>query len=149
MTENATTSQAPAIQVREAIIAHLRSSAELAGIDDGQIRAMLDVSGTPRGDRAIIVSARDLGGHGGMPGRVLIDVEASISIMTNLDEDPSGSAADELLSSVAIAIENISYSLNGWRVPFRGIWKGTHATTADESFRLVNMTATLYLQKTN
>jgi hypothetical protein len=52
-----------------------------------QIRPTLDTSGTPAGISALIVRARDLGGHEGMSSRRLVDVEIRVTVRTHLDED--------------------------------------------------------------
>ena len=64
----------PARQVQQALINEMRLRPP-CGIDPSQIRAKLDTSGEMKGFSGITVSVSDLGGHDGLPGRILVDVK--------------------------------------------------------------------------
>jgi len=153
MTEPAATATCPAIEVRDAILSMLAAADSLSDLPDGSIRAKLDVSGVPRGPASVIVSARDLGNHNGIPGRILVDVQAIVQIMTHLDEDQDGALADSLMSAAMAALGGAtaaSYSLNGWEVGYPGQWASDEPhIDSDGVFRVCRLSATLFLQKTN
>lgn len=153
MTEPAATATCPAIEVRDAILSMLAAAGDLSDLPAGSIRAKLDVSGVPRGPASVIVSARDLGNHAGIPGRILVDVQAIVQIMTHLDEDMSGALADSLMSAAMAALGGAtaaSYSLNGWKVGYPGQWASDEPyIDSDGVFRVCRLSATLFLQKTN
>ncbi|MBQ7177545.1 MAG: hypothetical protein IJS08_09030 [Victivallales bacterium] len=138
----------PAIQIRDSIITRLQDELR-ALLPSGQIRGQLDVSGEPRGDRGLVVSCEDLGGHGGMPGRILVDVKANITAFTHLEEDQAGAKLDELVSEVITAVEGLHYSLFGWAVGFPGVWQSAPYEIMANSFRACTISATLFLQASN
>lgn len=152
MTQPATATS-PAIEIRDAILTMLNSASDLSDLPAGSIRAKLDVSGVPRGPSSVIVSARDLGNHAGIPGRILVDVEAIVEIMTHLDEDQSGTLMDSLLTAAMEAVSGAtaaSYSLTGWKVGYPGQWATKEPyIDSDGAFRVCRLSATLFLQKSN
>ena len=141
-------SMAPAQQIRQAIIDHLKGNVALFSlpIPTEQIRGVLDVSGTPKETYGIIVSANDLGNHSGFVGRVLVDIQAQISIYTHLNDDAEGKLADALASDVLDIMQSISYTLDGWCVSYNGNWMQTDASMMD-SFRQLTLSATIPIQK--
>ena len=142
--------QAPAIQIKEAIVAHLRSytgsNSESAGfsidIPATQIRGILDLSGTPKDVYGITVSAEDQGDWAGNTGRILVSIKPSITVFTHLDEDADGSLADSLVSDVLSIMQSIQYTLDGWYVAWTGNWAVTD-TAMDNSFRQIVLSAVL------
>ena len=156
MTEPVTptaTATSPAIEIRDAILSMLTASGGLSELPSGSIRAKLDVSGVPRGPASVIASARDLGNHSGIPGRILVDVEGIVEIMTHLDEDMSGTLLDSLLSGAMEALGSAtatSYTLTGWKVGYPGRWVSDEPyVDSDGAFRVCRLSATLFLQKSN
>lgn len=140
----------PAPIIRDHIVQVLRAAeAEpIMQTPECQIRAALDVSGEPRGPYGIIVAAADLGGHGGLPGRVLVDVRVTITVFTHLDEDADGHRLDDLAAAVMETIPSIGVAVPGWHIRFPGVWQLDEATM-DDVFRTADITATLYLQACN
>ena len=141
-------SLAPAMQIREQIIEHLKGNVAMFSlpIPTEQIRAVLDVSGTPKDTYGVIVSASDLGDHSGFVGRVLVDIQAQLTIYTHINDDPEGRLADALASDVLNIMQGIQYTLDGWAVSYNGTWSETDASMMD-AFRQITLTATIPIQK--
>ncbi|MBO4513519.1 MAG: hypothetical protein J5746_12215 [Victivallales bacterium] len=139
---------APAIQIREAITAHLRSRAQqfTLPVTPDQIRGTLDLSGTPRGFYGIVIAAEDLGDHAGNTGRVLVDIRPSITVFSHLEEDLDGQTCDTLTTDILNLMQSITYTLNGWQVAWRGNWTITD-TAINDSFRQNILTATIPIVK--
>ncbi len=137
----------PADQIAECLVRGLRLSDCLFFVPQEQIRARLDVSGEPRGFFGLVASAADMGGHSGVPGRILIDIAASVKAYTHLDEDPDGCQLARLGSAAMDALQGIEYGMEGWAVRFGGDWTAS-APEADDSFRTQDFSATLFLQRT-
>lgn len=135
----------PADQITACIVTSLRESDCASILPEGQIRSKLDVSGAPVGFMGLVVTAADIGGHNGIPGRILIDVTATVQAFTHLDEDMDGTEMARLSSAVMDALQNIDYNLDGWTVRFPGDWTATEPSVED-AFRRVDFTATLFLQ---
>ncbi len=127
---------APATQIKNAIVAHLRGAVNsyTLPIPETQIRGILDLSGTPRDIYGITVSTEDLGDHAGNTGRILVDVKATITIFSHLDEDVDGSLCDSLTSDTLQIMQSITYKLDDWVVYWNGNWQVTD-TVMDNSFR--------------
>ena len=138
----------PAAQVRDAIVSILQAA--ISDLPQSQIRGKLDVDGdAPLGTAAIIVSASDKAGHNGMATRVLIDIEATVSILTHLDEDPHGTMNDDLEAQAMAAVTTIprGTALDGWTIRYEGNWQSQDPAIVNDSFRARDITATLYLQQ--
>lgn len=127
---------APATQVKNAIVAHLRGAVNsyTLPIPETQIRGILDLSGTPKDIYGITVSTEDLGDHAGNTGRILVDVKATITVFSHLDEDVDGSLCDSLASDTLQIMQSITYKLDDWVVYWNGNWQVTD-TVMDNSFR--------------
>ena len=141
-------STAPAVQIRDAIVRHLRGmiGAYALPIPETQIRGTLDLSGTPKEAYGITVSAEDMGDHAGNTGRVLVDIQPRITVFSHLDEDVDGTLCDSLASDTLEIMQSITYALDGWYVAWRGNWSITE-TTVDNAFRQVVLSATLPMVK--
>ena len=139
---------APATQIRNAIVDHLRAEAQSFSLPalPEQIRGKLDVSGAPKGAWGIVVSAADLGDHGGNTGRVLVDIQPKITVFSHLEEDVDGSICDAISADVLELIQGIQYSLEGWYVAWNGNWTITEVTMTD-SFRQVTLISTIPIVK--
>lgn len=139
---------APAVQIREAIVAHLRGmiGSYSLPIPETQIRGILDLTGTPKEAYGITVSAEDLGDHAGNTGRRLVDIKPTITVFSHLDEDADGVLCDTLASDTLEIMQSIAYALDGWYVAWRGNWQIAD-TTMDGAFRTVVLTATLPIVK--
>ena len=137
-------SAAPAIQIREAIVRHLRGmiGSYTLPIPVTQIRGTLDLSGTPKDAYGIPVGAEDMGDPAGNPGRVLVDIRPSITCFSHLEEDMDGALCDCLASDTLELMRSIQYALDGWYVAWAGSWTITD-TIMDSSFRQVVLSATL------
>lgn len=127
---------APATQIKNAIVAHLRGAVNsyTLPIPETQIRGILDLSGTPKDVYGITVSTEDLGDHAGNTGRILVDVKATITVFSHLDEDVDGSLCDSLTSDTLQIMQSITYKLDDWVVYWNGNWQVTD-TVMDNSFR--------------
>jgi len=140
--------QAPATQIKDAIVAHLRgmTGSFSLPIPETQIRGILDLSGTPKDVYGITVNAEDLGDHAGNTGRVLVDIKPTITVFSHLDEDQEGTLCDSLASDTLTIMQSIKYSLDGWLVAWNGNWQVAD-TSMDNSFRQTVLTATLPIVK--
>lgn len=127
---------APATQIKNAIVAHLRGAVNsyTLPIPETQIRGILDLSGTPKDVYGITVNVEDLGDHAGNTGRILVDVKATITVFSHLDEDVDGSLCDSLTSDTLQIMQSITYKLDDWVVYWNGNWQVTD-TVMDNSFR--------------
>lgn len=139
---------APAVQIRDAIVRHLRGmiGSYALPIPETQIRGTLDLSGTPKEAYGITVSAEDMGDHAGNTGRVLVDIQPRITVFSHLDEDVDGTLCDSLASDTLEIMQSITYALDGWYVAWRGNWSITE-TTMDNAFRQTVLSATLPIVK--
>ena len=142
-------SKAPAIQIKEQIVAHLQTFAGSASdsgfsidVSSDQIRGILDLSGAPKGLFGITVSAEDQGDWAGNTGRILVSIKPSITVFTHLDEDLDGAVCDSLVSDVLTIMQSMVYNLEGWNVAWNGNWQITD-TAMDNSFRQVVLSAVL------
>jgi hypothetical protein len=137
-------STAPAIQIRDAITAHLRGRAQdfsLPVLPD-QVRGTLDLSGTPKGLYGIVIAAEDMGDHAGNSGRILVDIRPSITVFSHLEEDLDGQQCDTLTSDILRIMQEITYDLDGWAVAWNGNWQVANTQMGD-SFRQNTLTATI------
>lgn len=135
---------APAIQIRDAITAHLRTKAADFNlqVQPDQIRGTLDLSGTPKGLYGIVIAAEDMGDHAGNTGRVLVDIKPTITVFSHLEEDIDGQQCDTLTTDILAAMQGITYNLEGWAVAWNGNWQVT-STSINQSFRQNVLTATI------
>ena len=136
--------KAPAIQIKEAIVAHLQG---MVGdythpIPTTQIRGILDLSGTPKDAYGITINATDEGDWTGAHERILIRIVPTITVFTHLDEDMDGSLADSLVTDTLSIMQSIEYQLDGYQVASKGNWSVTD-TQMDSSFRQVVLSAVL------
>lgn len=147
----------PARQIQTALIGEMRLRPP-CGIDPQQIRAKLDTSGELKGFCGITVSVSDLGGHDGMPGRILVDVKVRVMVWTHVDEDMDGSLCDDLASDVRRLLPTLNDNgddwtlppLDGWAVRFPGIVQtGEPELSDDGAFRVKELSTTMFLQNTN
>lgn len=147
----------PASQIQQALVNEMRLRPP-QDIDPQQIRTSLDMSGQLKGFMGITVSASDLGGHEGLPGRILIDVKVSVTAWTHIDEDADGSICDALASDIRQLMPTLNDSnddwtlppLDGWAVRFPGIIQASESMLSpDGVYRVKEITATMYLQNTH
>ena len=144
-TENTTlqNNNTPAIPIRDALITAIRAAG--TGLPANQIRAAMDVSDVPRGPAALVVSCADLGGHNGMRTRILVDVRATITIATHLDEDQDGSLSDSIINAVIPVLYQFNPELQGWAIRHITPWE-TSEPFADGSFRQTSIVSTMFTQ---
>lgn len=140
----ALTTENPAHEVCVEIVKFLRNLAPALGLDEGQIREVLDVSGQPKDLAGITVGVADKGDHPGCVGRVLVDVEPTVTIWTHINDDADGSLCNTIAGAVLADITSITYNCPSWKVAFKGSWSMT-APTAAEAYRAIRITATLPL----
>lgn len=142
-----TTIYAPEIQIKEALVAHLRG---MCGgwsnpLPEEQIRGILDVSGTPKDAYGVVVACDNLGEHWGANNHgILIDVRPRIVIYTHINEDADGSLCSALVSDALMSIVRMRYSLDGWQVAWTGNWQAGEVAMV-ESYRQCELSATLPL----
>lgn len=136
--------KAPAVQIKEAIVAHLRGmiGSYSLPIPETQIRGLLDLSGTPKDVYGITVSAEDLGDHAGNTGRILVDIKPTITVFSHLDDDLDGALCDALVSDTLTIMQSIQYHLDGWHVYWTGNWSVAD-TAMDASFRQVVLSTSI------
>ena len=106
----------PASQIQQALVDEMRLRPP-RGIDPQQIRSSLDMSGQLKGFMGVTVSASDLGGHDGMPGRILADVKVRVMVWTHVDEDMDGSLCDGLASDVRRLLPTLNDNGDDWTLP--------------------------------
>lgn len=144
----------PSQQIQLALIHEMRLRPP-CGIDPQQIRAKLDTSGELKGFCGITVSVSDLGGHNGLPGRVLIDVRVRVTIWTHVDEDHDGSLCDNLSSEARKLLPMLNENgndwtlppLDGWAVRFPGVIQtGEPELSDDGAYRVKELSTTMFLQ---
>ena len=147
----------PARQVQQALINEMRLRPP-CGIDPSQIRAKLDTSGEMKGFSGITVSVSDLGGHDGLPGRILVDVKVRVMVWTHVDEDKDGSLCDDLASETMRLMPTLNDNnddwilppLDGWAVRFPGnIQTDEPELSADGAYRVKEISTTMFLQNLN
>ena len=141
----------PATQLREHIIHYLNVNQPEMPLLAGKVRKLWDVSGDmPQGNTGIVVSCEDLGGHNGMPGRLLVDVRVNIRIFTNLDEDDTGVLLDNLESETMRLLAGMQDpDLKDWIVRFQGSWTITEPTNPRDNMRCQVISTTMFLQSKN
>lgn len=136
--------KAPALQVKEAIVAHLqgRIGDYTLPIPSTQIRGILDVSGTPRDAYGITVGAEDQGDWNGAMERILIRIQPTITVFSHIEEDPDGSQADSLAGDTLEIMRTMEYNLDGYVVASNGNWAITDVQM-DNAFRQLTLSAVL------
>lgn len=144
------TTAAVHIQLASAAVDLLRADSDLVALleSEGQIRSTLDTSGSPAGISAVVVRARDLGGHQGLSSRVLVDVELTVTVRTHLDEDPDRTAHDAAVAAAQAALPSgWAPALTGWVVRHVRAWEVSDARV-DESgvFRDTDLARTVLVQ---
>lgn len=139
---------APATQVKNAIVAHLRGAVAsyTLPIPETQIRGILDVTGTPKDVYGITVNVEDEGDWAGNTNRILVRIHPTITVFSHIDEDPDGSLCDSLTSDTLQIMQDIQYGLDGWIVSWNGAWAVTD-TVMDSSFRQNVLSAILPINK--
>ena len=140
----------PAAQLRRALVQHLRDTVPFgSNVLERQIRGQLDVAGEITQSGGVFVSAIDRGGHDGIPGRVLVDVDLSATAWTHLNEDAGGLECDIIASAVQAALAaGFAPTLEGWAVRHITSWTAGELTERD-SFRMCEISATVYLENLN
>lgn len=100
--------------------------AELPGLEAlaeaKQIRASSDQDDPPMGDAAVIVDVQDMGGHLGIPHRVLVDVQAQVEVRTSLAADPDLERFRKISAAVGEGLASLQADLDApldkWDVRF-------------------------------
>jgi len=126
-----------------AIIARLQG--QITSIPSAQIRGKLDMSTVPTGGKTIVVGCQSQGGYGGMVDIPLYQAELSVSCMTHMDEDVTGSACSALANSVAEALDGHQLIVTGYDCRLFALMSVSEPETV-EAFRLVRLSYKLYLQ---
>ncbi len=115
-------------------------------IRPSQVRAALDMEGESKDTVGATVSASLIGPHDGTHA-VLSDVSLSVSCWTHLDEDADGSQLDSLAADAADIIATGDIAPDGWRQTCRPEPVAISEASTDGSFRVRQITATIYLQE--
>ena len=141
-------SAAPAIQIRDAIVQHLRgmSYAFSLPVAAEQIRGTLDLSGELKGLYGVTVAAEDGGDWAGNTNRTLVSIRPRITVFTHLEDDVDGVQCDVLTTDLLNFMQQISYTLEGWQVAWNGNWQ-ISSTGVYDSFRQNILTATIPIVK--
>ena len=137
----------PAVQLRRALVQYLRDTVPFTtNVQEGQIRGQFDVAGEITQGAGCFVSAVDLGGHNGLPGRILVDVELTATAWTHLNEDGNGLECDVIASAIQAALsDGFNPPLDGWAIRHIQSWTAGEITT-QESFRMCEVKTTVFLQ---
>lgn len=139
----------PAVQLRTALTEYLKEHLPYqCATREGQIRSAWDTSGEITQPAGVYTSAIDRGGHNGLPGRVLVDVDLSATAWSHLNEDSTGMECDIIASCIQQILADFEPTLQGWIV--RGIdsWEAGEITVQD-AFRQCEIKTTIYLQNSN
>lgn len=138
----------PATQLREHIIDYLNKNQPELPLLEGKVRALFDVSGDkPMGDTGIVVSCEDLGGHNGLPGRLLVDVRVNVRVFTQMDEDDTGVMLDNLESDTMNLLAAMpDPDLKDWIVRFQGSWTASEPANPRDNMRAQVLSTVMFLQ---
>ena len=134
----------PATQIQGAIVQHLQDNAGLFAlpIPLEQIRRASDVSGEPKDAFGVIVATADMGDHFGGSQRVLVDIRATVTAFTHINEDEDGLQCAALATDVLNLMQGMTYNLDGWRVYSTGNWT-TSAPVISGNYRQIVLEATI------
>lgn len=136
------------LAVQEYLLSLLSGDPALSELADaGQIRAASDQSDPPVGAAAVVVACNDLGSHLALPGRVLVDVHASVEVRSSLTADPSMARFNAFSSAVfgiLSAIQNDTL-IRGWDIRYGCDWSEGEVQQ-DGFYRYQEFSATILLQ---
>ncbi len=114
-----------------------------------QIRASSDQNDPPMGDAAVIVDVQDMGGHLGLPCRVLVDVQAQVEVRTSLAADPGLENFRRLCAAVGSGLaalqEDLLATVENWDVRFVSS-PVESSLSQDALYRFQSFTVTFLLQ---
>ena len=109
------------IDLQNFLIARLRAASGLSELAEAdQIRPESDMSDPPVGAMAVTVGVQDKGCHLGIPGRVLVDVDATVELRASVTDDPDLTATRAASQALFEAIEGIANdtSMEGWTIRY-------------------------------
>lgn len=136
------------IDLQDYLIARLRAASGLSELAEAdQIRPESDMSDPPVGAFAVTVGVQDKGCHLGIPGRILVDIDATVELRASVTEDPDLTATRAISQAVFAAIEGIAndISMEGWTIRYHAPWVQSPLGVSD-LYRFSTFTTTFLLQ---
>ena len=136
------------IDLQDYLIDLLKEQEDLSTLAEAQqIRPESDTADPPIGAFAITVGVQDKGAHLGIPGRVLVDVDATVEVRASVAEDPDISLTRALAVATHNALEGIpdDISLAGWTIRHHSPWIQSPLGVGD-LYRYATFTTTFLLQ---
>ena len=134
--------------VIEYLIARLAAVPALTSLATAQqIRPSSDQSDPPVGAAAIVVAASDKGNHNGIPGRILVDVDASVEVRSSLTDDPDMTAFNALSQAAFQSLCGIANDtpIPGWDIRYGSEW-ASGEVMQDALYRYIEFSASIILQ---
>lgn len=115
----------------------------------GQIRAVSDQADPKAGEASIAVDVTDRGSHLGLPGRVLVDAEVSVTLRTSLVADEDLALFHALLAAASSALNALRTDQpeNGFTILCFSPWVNSDVAH-DGFYRYVTATSQLLLHCT-
>ncbi len=139
-----------ALAIQEYLIDRLAATSALDELADaGQIRPESDTADPPIGAIAVTVGVQDMGGHLGIPGRILVDVAATVEVRASVTDDPDVSATKAVAAAVFAAIEAIPNDtpLDGCTIRHHAPWMQSPLGVSD-LYRYATFSTTFLIQAT-
>ena len=136
------------LAIQEYILSRLKAEPRLASLSAAdQIRTVSDQSDPAVGDAAIVVACSDLGNRLGIPGRILVDVRASVEVRSSLSADQDLSRFSSLASAAFSSLASIPNDtpVDGWHIRHGSAWSEGEIAQ-DAMFRYQEFSATILLQ---
>ena len=136
------------IDLQDYLIDLLKEQDDLSALAEAQqIRPESDTADPPIGAFAITVGVQDKGAHLGIPGRVLVDVDATVELRASVTDDPDLTATRAISQAVFAAIEGIANDtqMAGWTIRHHSPWIQSPLGVSD-LYRYATFTTTFLLQ---
>ena len=136
------------LDLQNYLIARLRSASGLAALAEAeQIRPESDMADPPIGAFAVTIGVQDKGSHLNLPGRILVDVDATVELRASVTEDPDLAVTRSLSKALFEAIEGISNdtSMEGYTIRHHAPWVQSPLGVSD-LYRFSTFTTTFLLQ---
>lgn len=136
------------IDLQDYLIDLLKEQEDLSTLAEAQqIRPESDTADPPIGAFAITVGVQDKGAHLGIPGRVLVDVDATVELRASVTDDPDLTATRAISQAVFAAIEGIANDtqMEGWTIRHHSPWIQSPLGIGD-LYRYATFSTTFLLQ---
>lgn len=138
----------PAISIQDYLLSLLKAREELSSLaEEDQIRPESDMGEPSIGAFAVTIGVQDKGSHLGLPGRVLVDVDATVEVRASVTEDPDLSVTRGLSRAVFSAVNGIGRDihLDGWVIRSTEPWIQSPLGISD-LYRYATFSTTFFLQ---